>query len=598
MKTVIDRQDLLRIASLTSLPPSSSYSYAFFRSFYTDQDVRGRSICEVTSPQALDPMGTALPNGLYDPRMGPSTPRSPPCPTCACQYLQCPGHFGHIELCVPVYHPLMFDKILTLLRIKCMNCHRLRAPARVLQVYQVKFELLEHGAYDRAAELDDFLSAAMKSRSAKDSVEGGGVLRAVTALEEALQDCRREISQRKAFGPHELSVVEQNLHREIQQELLSTCKNAKNCAHCGAHSPKIRQDSSNKFFQAPLPETYKRANDAEGIVLKPALQGSIQNTVEAESDEDENIDSENGAGQKTSRGDGGRDKYLHPAEVQAQLQRTWDSAPVVCGELFARQGPSVFFLQAIAVPPNRFRPPMGLGGMVVEHSQNFYLSKILTTNENVRDNFASNSEAIAYKHWIDLQTHVNCFMDSSKDPSLNDNSPIGIRQLLERKEGIFRKHMMGKRVDYACRSVISPDPYVGTNEIGLPRHFAATLTYPTPVTDINIQEMRTLVERGPDNYPGARWVEFPDRRVDLSKMDQHKREAVAARMLSHAKMGGKPAIVGRQLRDGDMVLMNRQVSAALLVLLSTLKCPMRRQFVMHHSEKHMSDYDHITSAVW
>ena len=118
---------------------------------------------------------------------------------------------------------------------------------------------------------------------------------------------------------------------------------------------------------------------------------------------------------------------------------------------------------------------------------------------------------------------------------------------------------MGKRVDHACRSVISPDPYVGTNEIGIPRHFAVTLTYPTPVTDINIQEMRTLVERGPDNYPGARWIEFPDRRVDLSKMDKDKREAAAARLLSHAKQGGKPAIVGRQLRDGDMVLMNRQV---------------------------------------
>ncbi len=93
---------------------------------------------------------------------------------------------------------------------------------------------------------------------------------------------------------------------------------------------------------------------------------------------------------------------------------------------------------------------------------------------------------------------------------------------------------MGKHVDFACRSVISPDPYIGTNEIGIPLYFAKTLTYPTPVTDMNNAEMRLLVERGVDEYPGARFVEFPGgRRVDLSKMDRHKRQAVAARLLTH-----------------------------------------------------------------
>ena len=59
---------------------------------------------------------------------------------------------------------------------------------------------------------------------------------------------------------------------------------------------------------------------------------------------------------------------------------------------------------------------MHLGGMVVEHAQNFYLNKIILRNESVRENFANNDEAAAYKDWIELQTFVNCFMDSSKDP--------------------------------------------------------------------------------------------------------------------------------------------------------------------------------------
>lgn len=54
---------------------------------------------------------------------------------------------------------------------------------------------------------------------------------------------------------------------------------------------------------------------------------------------------------------------------------------------------------------------------------------------------------------IDLQNAVNCLMDSSKDPSplSNRNTPAGIRQILERKEGLFRMNMMGKRVNHACR---------------------------------------------------------------------------------------------------------------------------------------------------
>lgn len=142
---------------------------------------------------------------------------------------------------------------------------------------------------------------------------------------------------------------------------------------------------------------------------------------------------------------------------------------------------------------------------------------------------------------------------------------------------------MGKRVNFACRSVISPDPYIGTNEIGLPFYFAKTLTYPTPVTERNVEEMRELVTRGPHNYPGAVWVEFPDgRRVDLSKMGDNNRKAIASRLLPKIGL----VTVGRQLRNGDMVLMNRQVSFGkkLTLCCSIVYCPMKSYLVMHHSE--------------
>lgn len=58
--------------------------------------------------------------------------------------------------------------------------------------------------------------------------------------------------------------------------------------------------------------------------------------------------------------------------------------------------------------------------------------------------------------------------------------------------------MMGKRVNFAARSVISPDPYIATNEIGLPLCFASSLTYPTPVTTWNFKKLKQCVINGPD----------------------------------------------------------------------------------------------------
>lgn len=68
----------------------------------------------------------------------------------------------------------------------------------------------------------------------------------------------------------------------------------------------------------------------------------------------------------------------------------------------------------------------------------------------------------------------------------------------------------GKRVNYAARSVISPDVNIDTNEIGIPPVFARKLTFPEPVTAHNVHLMRQLVINGPHRYPGASVVETED----------------------------------------------------------------------------------------
>ena len=76
-------------------------------------------------------------------------------------------------------------------------------------------------------------------------------------------------------------------------------------------------------------------------------------------------------------------------------------------------------------------------------------------------------------------------------------TPAGLRQVLEKKEGLFRRNMMGKRVNFAARSVISPDLYIDTNEVGVPLKFKG-LSYPTVVTAYNVEELRKAVQNGHD----------------------------------------------------------------------------------------------------
>lgn len=66
--------------------------------------------------------------------------------------------------------------------------------------------------------------------------------------------------------------------------------------------------------------------------------------------------------------------------------------------------------------------------------------------------------------------------------------------------------MMGKRVNYAARSVISPDPSLQTNEVGLPVFMAKKLSFPEPVNAYNCEKLKQFIINGKE-YPGASFIE-------------------------------------------------------------------------------------------
>ena len=286
---------------------------------------------------------------------------------------------------------------------------------------------------------------------------------------------------------------------------------------------------------------------------------SARDAEEAEESDNDDDDNDDGEGRTKKKSKIAlTDKYLVPMEVEAQLKLLWSTDGDLLDFIWSRavdfgrpsrvtdkERYSLFFQRIVLVPPSRFRPMSKDGAREALHPHSVHLTKILEANdklrriaregvkaktngdeeeqeqeeeamqvdssnlpieENIVDTLGQSNQlgmTRLVSAWIELQNAVNCFIDSSKDPNPLANTFVsGLRQLLERKEGLFRMHMMGKRVNYCARSVISPDPYIGTNEVGLPVAFARTLHYPTPVNDLNIKLMRKLVEAGPLEYPG------------------------------------------------------------------------------------------------
>ena len=164
-------------------------------------------------------------------------------------------------------------------------------------------------------------------------------------------------------------------------------------------------------------------------------------------------------------------------------------------------------------------------------------------------------DIIAYSHL--LQYHVTTIIDNdAKGANMGSCKSRGghvlktFKQRINGKDGRFRSNLMGKRVDYSARSVISPDANLNIEELGVPKEIAKNLTYPEIVNKYNINKMYQVVKNGSKVYPGAKsYQSSTDGRTrDLTYVDTEKI------VLNYGD------IIHRHLVDGDYVLFNRQPS--------------------------------------
>ncbi|MEM3615340.1 MAG: DNA-directed RNA polymerase subunit A' [Candidatus Methanomethylicia archaeon] len=250
---------------------------------------------------------------------------------------------------------------------------------------------------------------------------------------------------------------------------------------------------------------------------------------------------------------------LSPIEIRARLERIPDEDLTIIGINPKHARPEWMVLTVLPVPPISVRPSITLeSGVRSEDDLTHKLVDIIRINERLRENIdAGAPQLIIEDLWELLQYHVNTYFDNevSGIPPARHRSGRPLRTLTQRlkgKEGRFRSNLSGKRVDFSARTVISPDPNISINEVGVPEEAAKILTVPEKVTPWNIEEMKKLVLNGPYKHPGANYIIRPDgRRVDLR---YPKDLSIIADSITPGY------IVERHIKDGDIVIFNRQPS--------------------------------------
>ncbi|HIQ50127.1 MAG TPA: DNA-directed RNA polymerase subunit A' [Nanoarchaeota archaeon] len=248
-------------------------------------------------------------------------------------------------------------------------------------------------------------------------------------------------------------------------------------------------------------------------------------------------------------------QQVNPEQIREILEKIPDEDLPKLGIKGGR--PEWLILTVFPVPPVTMRPSIILEtGERSEDDLTHKLVDIVRINRLLSENILSGApKFIIDDLWELLQYHVATYFDNELSglPQARHRSGRPLKTLAQRlktKEGRFRHNLTGKRVNFSARTVISPDPMISINEVGVPLMVAKELTVPVVVTEHNIEDLRKLVLNA-DRWPGANYIVRPDGR--RKRITRENAEEIAKEL-------APGYIVERHLQNGDIVLFNRQPS--------------------------------------
>ena len=245
---------------------------------------------------------------------------------------------------------------------------------------------------------------------------------------------------------------------------------------------------------------------------------------------------------------------ITPEIVVKQFRRISDEDCAFMGFSPVWSRPDWMVCQVLAVPPPAVRPSVKHDSQQrSEDDISHIIVNIIKANKMLQDKMDSDANENIINDWhLLLQYHISTMVDNNIPgvavAAQRSGRPLkSIKERLNGKGGRIRGNLMGKRVDFSARSVITPDPNLSITELGVPKKIAMNITSPVCVNERNITFLTTLIQNGPDEYPGAKTL--------IRKNGDNISLRYVDRKSIHLKHGD---VVHRHMMDGDPVLFNRQ----------------------------------------
>ena len=218
--------------------------------------------------------------------------------------------------------------------------------------------------------------------------------------------------------------------------------------------------------------------------------------------------------------------------------------------------PEWMVCQVLPVPPPAVRPSVKHDAQQrSEDDLTHIYSNIIKTNTELVNKIQNNANAGTIENQTMVLQYLVAMIYNNKVKGAAPMAQRTGRPLqcimgrLNSKNGRIRGNLMGKRVDFSARSVITGDPNLSIKQLGVPLKVAKNLTKPIVVNDLNRDFLLKLIQNGPDVHPGAKILERKNgESISLRYVDRN----------SIVLENGDT--VHRHMMDGDAVLFNRQPS--------------------------------------
>lgn len=346
--------------------------------------------------------------------------------------------------------------------------------------------------------------------------------------------------RRRVPGPETLQ------KKAMAKAVVDKCKRCRQCPHCGAFNGSVKKARPLKLYHERFTKRTQTAAD------------DFQKRCAGAMEFNESVQQHIGKVQED----------INPATALELFKRMPDDDCVLLDFDPAVGRPEKMLLETLLVPPVCIRPSVHSEADSTSNEDDLtvMLADIIHVNNIIRDYLLRGYPDVSVMDdWEYMQTQVALYVNTEANtgalPNPQNKGPQrGLCQRLKGKTGRFRGNLSGKRVDFSGRTVISPDPNIGVDEVCVPVHMAKVLTYPAKANMYNIDQLRQCVINGVDVHPGANYI--------LKKNGRRKFLRYVSDRVGEARQLQEGETVERHLRDGDIVLFNRQPSLHKLSIMA------------------------------